>query len=141
MGWLASIYTSLFGSVKTFSDETINEQVVAFREFLNGGDPPDNPTVRMWAEAGDGYGCLASTANLVYRLARPADDQNLNFGYSGTIEIYYENADELAKLQELIPELLNEPAKIGEATLQAIQFDSAPAQSVNLGFPGGSGGG
>lgn len=138
MGWLASIYSSLFDSVKTFSGETINEQVVAFREFLNGGEPPDNPTVRIWAEGGDGYGRQASTANLVYRLARPVDDQNLNFGYSGTIEIYYENADELAKLQELIPELLKDPAKIDEATLKAIQFDSAPADAVNFGFTGGA---
>ena len=98
-------------------------QLTGFRTLLNNGT---NAIVRFWVEAGASYGHQSATANLVYRMARPVGADNLNFGYTGTIEIYYERADDLPKLQQLIPELLLHPPRINAATVQAILWAAAP---------------
>src|ERR1700680_1418676 len=131
--WLSQVFSNLFKSVETFTAETVQEQIKAFQEFVNGGK---NPVVRFWVEAGEGFGQQSSTANLIYRLAKPIDEKGLYFGYAGTIQIYYKNADELAKLKDLIPELALEDPKIDEATLEAIEFSTTPSDTVDLGFTG-----
>ena len=135
MSFLSSIFSSLFGSTEAFTNDAVQTQLTGFRTLLNNGT---NAIVRFWVEAGASYGHQSATANLVYRMARPVGADNLNFGYTGTIEIYYERADDLPKLQQLIPELLLHPPRINAATVQAILWAAAPGATVNFGFSGGA---
>ena len=135
MSWLATIFSSLSKSTSSFTADQVTQQVVEFRTFLNSDQ---NPLVRLWVEAGASYGHQAATANFAYRIARPVDDKNMNFGYGGTIEIYYERDDELDKLKGLIPELNLPQPKINDATLLAIKYVSKPVAKVNFGFTGGA---
>src|ERR1700722_20242507 len=122
--WFSNIFASLTSSVQEFTGEAVQSQIALFRTFLNGGK---NPVVRFWVEAGASYGHQSSTANLIYRLAKPIDPDGLCFGYGGIIQIYYENAGELVKLKELIPELNLGTPKINNATLTAILYTAKPA--------------
>jgi LysM repeat protein len=133
--WLTSIFSSLFSSTAEFTATAVQGQIAAFRTFLNGGG---NTTIRFWVEAGASYGHQSATANLVYRMARPVGDGNQNFAYNGTMEIYYEEDGDLPKLRQLIPELLNQPPKINDATLTAIKYTARPGVAVNFGFTGGA---
>lgn len=136
MSWVPTVFANLFKSTTAFTTEEVKNQLKEFGTFLNGGK---NPLVRFWVEAGASYGHQASTSNLIYRIARPVDEQELlNFAYTGTIEIYYENDDELAKLKQLIPELNLQTPKINNATLTPIKYDSKPVANANLGFTGGA---
>ncbi|SNR54837.1 hypothetical protein [Puniceibacterium sediminis] len=139
--FLAQVYSSLFSTTAQFSGEAVHAQVAAFRTLINT-DAPEFKTIRLWVDDGASYGHQASTVNVMYRLVRPADDADLTFGYTGTVEVYYQSAAELTKLQELIPELATTVSgPINGATVTLIAYDAAtpPATQVAFGMTGGVG--
>ena len=139
MGFLDGIFAALSSSTSDFTAEAITKQLNALRALLGDGQAA-NSTVRLWVESGSSYGHQASTVNVMYRIARPAGADGLNLGYTGTIEIYYESADDLQKLYQLIPQMAGQPEHaVGSATVKLIQYTTAPSTAVNFGLTGGAG--
>lgn len=138
--FLAKLFSSLQSTTAQYSAEAIDAQIKAFQTLINT-DEDKYKTIRLWVDAGASYGHQSSSVNVMYRLARPATDDNLTFGYTGTIELYYQEDDELAKLKDLIPELAGDgPYTVNDATIAPIKYnpDVAPAPQVAFGMTGGA---
>lgn len=136
--FLAKIFPALQATTKVYSAEAIDTQIQQFRQLINGNDERYK-TIRLWVDAGASYGHQSSTVNVMYRLARQADATNLTFGYAGTIELYYSNDEEEAKLRELIPELAGDaPHKVEQATIVLVKQGTQPGTEVAFGMSGGA---
>ena len=113
-GFLASIFGALSSTTKEYTADAIAAQLGSFRTGLADGSDA-NSVVRLWVESGASYGHQASTVNIMYRFARAHQQDDLNLGYTGLIEIYYESDDDLPKLYDLIPEMGGQPTTSGDA--------------------------
>ncbi|PWW00610.1 hypothetical protein DFR52_103818 [Hoeflea marina] len=138
--FLTNLFPSLQATTAQYSSEAIRTQIQAFQQLINRNEAKYK-TIRLWVDAGASYGHQSSSVNLMYRLARPATDANLTFGYTGRIELYYQEDEELDKLRDLIPELAgNAPYKVANATIVPIKFNSnsLPAETMAFGMTGGA---
>jgi len=137
--FLSSIFSASDTTTKKFLEADINSNVDEFAKWLQD-QTPESRISRLWVEAGSSYGHQSSSVNLLYRLVRPIDESNLNFGYNGIVEVYYEDKDgELNKLKQLIPELEGKDCgKINNAEVKLIKYTAPPSSIVNFGFSGGT---
>ena len=137
-------FGSIFDSVRiyfstSFQQTLLENSLALFKTYLNSDQ---NKVVRILVDSTFGQGHQSSSTNIVFQLS--ADDDNISngFGYRGTIEIYYSNADPeriLNILYGLLPTLHNEPeGKVNNATVKLIMDSGTPPlDQVNLGFTGG----
>ncbi len=133
--FLPGIFGALSSTTKEFSADAVGKQLDEFKKRLDD-ESDENKVVRLWIEPDSAYGHQWSTVNIMYRLARPVGEQKLEFGYAGTIEVYYTGSAELAGLSALIPELgVKTSGKVDGATVKLIDFaQDPPASAVNFGF-------
>ena len=136
------IINNVVGSV---SRTIIERNLDAFIKYLN----LPSRKIRLFVDNGDNYGNQSASVNILRRFINPKTADNLNYGYKGTIEVYYENGSDsngvrvIDKLYELLPEMVDAGIKLGtkiihDATVTLLPYDnkSPPIEVLEFGLTG-----
>ena len=140
MGWLTELLGSADASAQGATLAINARLVAAFRTLLQG-----QPLIRLYVGTGGGIGNQSATVKLLRRLTEPVGAEGLTYGYTGTVEVYYENgADVLARIERCLPELGGQTSgTLNGATVNLLAYDDAhpPQAPCTFGFTGAVDGG
>ena len=129
------IYNKIIAIQNPFNENNSKNQLADFRDYLN-----KQPIIRCYLENPSGTGHLGSTVNLVFRMAETVDLEDLNFGYTGIIEVYYKGSETVKKeLQRQFGFGEATSGPVANATVKLFELGKEEiSDSVAFGFTGGA---
>lgn len=143
--FLLQLFQNAGNQVNVFNQQDIDGAIQALSAWMNGGQ---NPTIRLFVDAGGGRGNQAGGVNMLRRITEPVNVGGLAYvGPNKSVDIIYNQDDPetVVKLRQLLQFAVDQDAgawPVGALQAQQVQLQLIAMNAahnlpqVNLGFSG-----